>query len=317
MPRSVGFFHFRVATPDDVWNQCDGPHGLHSSLRFLLNDRTADHLVCLGLPISPSGAPRHRGLSRRWSRLRGTYEFDRACLAFAALHRPPEDITVLFLEPASNIPPPYYAAAQKFARFVGAPDPRAPVPTRLPAWWWIDEPCTHLRAEPPPDDKPVPLACVTSGKTDLPGHAERLDFIRAARAAGIDVQIFGRNLPADLAPHVPVRSKNLALRPARFTLVLENDAAGDLYVSEKLWDPLLCWSLPIYHGSRAADSMIPTDAFIRLPDLGPAGKAVLRDTLANPNLWRERLHAIAEARRRILSDLRLVEWIRRSIPARP
>ncbi len=316
MPRTVGLFHFRVGTPDDVWNQCDGPLGEHRDLRFVLNDARADHVLCLGLPISPSGEPRHRGWARRVSRWRGTYELDRARVAFRALGRSRADVTVLFLEPASNIPPQYYDAARGFSDRVHAPDTRAPIPTRLPAWWWVDESVASLRAETPPDEsrKSVPIVAVTSGKSDLPGHAQRLNFLRTLRAQSTSLPLFGRGLPGDLAPHHGVRAKSLVLRPARFALVMENDASGDLYASEKLWDALLCWCLPLYHGSRAMDSMIPPEAVIRVPDLGADGVRSVQATLAHPTLWRDRLPFISEARRRILSELRLVEWAREHLP---
>jgi len=315
MARTVGFFIFRIATPEDVWNQCDEPLGAHGDLRFVPGDCRADHIVCFGLPIAPDGRPRHRGLARRWSRLRGRYEYDRACLAFRSLGRSRRDITVLFLEPASNIPAPYYAAASEFAERVHAPDPRAPIPTRLPSWWWIDEPLAQLRATTPPGDKPAPLVAITSGKTDIAGHGARMDFLRELRRAGVPMHLFGRGLPADLAPHTTLRAKGTALHPARMALVIENDPAGSDYVSEKLWDALLCWCLPLYHGSRAADGMVPTTSFIRVPSLDAAGVSVVRDALADPGLWHARLDAIAEARRRVLSDLRLVEWVARNLPA--
>ncbi len=103
------------------------------------------------------------------------------------------------------------------------------------------------------------------------------------------------------------------LRPARFVLALENYARGDCYVTEKMWDPLLSWSLPLYFGSRAADRVIPTEAFVRLPDLADAGVACVRGALAHPEWWDDRLDAMAEARRRILGELRMVEWIRRCV----
>jgi hypothetical protein len=84
-------------------------------------------------------------------------------------------------------------------------------------------------------------------------------------------------------------------------------------VTEKLWDALLCWCLPIYYGSGAAEKMIPEDAIVRLPDLGEGGLDVVRKALADPGLWERRLPAIAEARRRALGDLRLVSWIEREL----
>ena len=86
-------------------------------------------------------------------------------------------------------------------------------------------------------------------------------------------------------------------------------------MTEKLWDPLVCWSLPIYFGSRAADKLIPPEAFIRLPDLGERGVRTVQEALADPGIWNRRLEAMAEARRRAMGELRLVEWLARESPA--
>jgi hypothetical protein len=181
----------------------------------------------------------------------------------------------------------------------------------------LDEDVHALRAEAPPVSKPVPLAVVTSGRNVLPGHARRLRFLERLRAAGVPFNLYGRGLPAHLEPRGPIQSKGTAYRPARFVLALENHAEGDCYVTEKLWDPLLTWSVPLYHGSTAADRVLPPDAYIRLPDLEEAGVDTVREAIARPTGWDERLEAIGEARRRILGDLRMVEWLRRLLRDEP
>jgi hypothetical protein len=101
------------------------------------------------------------------------------------------------------------------------------------------------------------------------------------------MSIYGRGVPDDLKPIGPVADKAEVLRRAHLTLAIENWWTDELYVSEKLWDPLLCWSLPLYFGSRAADAMIPTDSFVRLPDLGDAGVETVRSALRGaPSLRR-------------------------------
>ena len=86
-----------------------------------------------------------------------------------------------------------------------------------------------------------------------------------------------------------------------------------MFLSEKLLDALACWALPLYFGSRAADRLIPSDALIRIPSLDAEGVRVVQQALADPVQWDRRLEAMAEARRRALGDLRLVEWVARNL----
>jgi hypothetical protein len=196
---------------------------------------------------------------------------------------------------------------------VYAPDDRATHPFVLPSTWSFPERAGVLRDESPPDeagdDRPIPLVCVTSGKSLWRGHDARLDFLRRLRDEGIPFELFGRSLPADLNPRGPLQSKASVLRAARLTLAIENADEGERYVTEKLWDPLICWSLPLYFGSRAADRVAPEGSFIRVPDFADAGVAAVREAIANPGLRRERLGAIRAARRAALGPLRLVEWL--------
>jgi hypothetical protein len=165
-----------------------------------------------------------------------------------------------------------------------------------------------------PPEKVQTLVAISSGKAETPGHRERLGFLALLRRAGVPLALFGRGLPLELGALGELRSKSTALLPAMFTLAIENHSEGELYVSEKAWDPLLCWSLPLYHGPRAIDAMVPPGSFIRLPDLQDAGVDAVRAALAGgAELWRSRLDAIAEARRRVLGDLRMVEWVRRTL----
>lgn len=328
----TGVFIFGDDSADALFNQCDGPMGEHRHLRLRPRDRAAPHWLVLPPPINGRGRPKPRNGPARWlARRRGTWDALWAEHAWRALldgtGRTRDDVTALVYEPSEAFSDAWWAVTRRYAARVFGPDARATHPVRLPAVWTLDDPLAALRAEAPPhaDRKPITLACVTSGTTHLPGHRARLGFIERVRRAGVPMHLFGRGLPAALQGLGPVRSKASALRPALLSLVIENSAAGEHYVTEKLWDALLCWSLPIYHGSAAADAMIPPEAFIRLPDIaGPGPHAgphadpdagpdaaleVVRHATAHAaTLWASRLDAIAEARRRILHELRLVEW---------
>ena len=104
-------------------------------------------------------------------------------------------------------------------------------------------------------------------------------------------------------------SKHDVLYRARYTLAIENDAKTELYVTEKLWDPLVAWSVPIYYGSTAAEALLSPVAYIRLPDLNDAGVGVISRALQAPD-WEARRTGIAKARTRLVNELSLVHWLR-------
>lgn len=314
MLQRVGLFVERLGDADLFWAQCDGPHGRHQDVQLVNRDPGAEHAVVIGLPFGPgpAQAARRSPAQRLRSWWRGQGATDRLEAAWAALGLRPERTTVLFYEPAPYVKDRHYEVARRHAARVYGTDERATHPIPLPSTWLIDDDVHRLRRETP-GEKTVPLVMVTSGKSHLPGHTTRLRFLALLREAGVPLELFGRGLDPALAPRGPVSSKALVLRPARYALAIENHDRGDCYVTEKLWDPLLCWSLPLYHGPRAAERVLPEGSFVRLPDLGAAGVQAVREALAHPHWWEERLDAMAEARARILGDLRMVEWIRREV----
>lgn len=318
---TVGFFAGRNTDAEELWNQCDGSYGVHGRLQFRPGDKIADHLFFIGLPdFGELRDIKNRLLIRlaRWQGGAGSHAARRVRRAehwFASLGRKPEEITVLFYEPPTMVADSEYALARRFARTVYGPDSRATHQITLPVMWRLAQDRQSLLTETPPV-KTVPLACVTSGKSFLAGHRQRLGFISALRAAGVQLELFGMGLPADLSPRGPVRCKSTALRPARLSLAIENEENCSDYVSEKLWDPLLCWSLPLYFGPGAPEKLLPPDSFIRIPDLSAAGVEVVRKAVATPGLWERSLPQIAEARGVAMGTARMVELIHQQLCGR-
>lgn len=286
--------------------------------RIVHAQRDADVFLCINLPVWPKAIGLMPWWQRTLAKATGRYHQAKVAHTMRWLGTPPRRTYMLMYEP-----PPI---AERYRRCIAPHVARAWAPDdrwssanlaadRLPVWWTVGGSTQQLLAEPIPVDdahRDIPLVIVTGGKSTLPGHVDRLNFLRMLRRAGVPIAIYGRGVPADLAPLGPVTDKADVLRRAKLTLAIENWWQGDQYVSEKLWDPLLCWSLPLYFGSRAADAMIPTDSFLRLPDLGPAGVDAVRSMLANPGLRAQRLNAIAAARAAILGPARLTPWFLRA-----
>lgn len=331
LPRSdsptLGVFGELTPTPESVLRLCervvDG-EGLERlpdgrTLRVRPHDRAADQVLSFQLPVWPKHAGKMPWWKRRWARLTGSYKAWKTDLAFEWLSTPRERTTLLMYEP-EPIAEPFLAPGARYASRVFAPSAGASrreraTPLRLPSWWSIGAPLDELRREQPANET-RPLVVVSSGKSALPGHRERLAFLGRLRRAGVPFDLFGRGLPESLRPLGAVADKGEVLRGARFTLAIENHAAGDLYVSEKLWDPLICWSVPLYYGPRAADALVPGDSFIRIPDLGEAGVRAVQAALGDADARRRRLEAIAAARASALGELRLMAWASRELFAR-
>lgn len=316
----IGVFVERHALADYLWNQTDGPFGRHGGLRFMPNERDADVVLMIGSPIGLGTVEptRRRGFGRL---IRGREsERERLERAWASFGVARERTWVLFYEPPTYVSDAAFDAARRHAARVYGPDERATYPIRLPTLWSDQMPLAVLRGERAPsrDDgtREADVVCVSSGKRVVPGHDARLEFLKRLRRAGVGLELFGRGLDRELGGRGEVQGKGIVVRGSRLTLVIENDATGERYVSEKLWDAIVGWSLPLYHGSSAAEGMIPVEAMIRLPDLGEAGVEVVRRAVEDPDLPWSRMGAIAEARERVLGEHRIVEWVRGELERR-
>ncbi len=315
---SLGVFN-TVQRHWDYWfAACDNANGVHRDLVIRPYDGEADHVLIMGNLLPEFGGPKLPYHIKKAEKLRKRVEPRKIEYIIEQLGRDRDSISILVYEPREMYSDEWFEAANAVCDRVYAPDDRASCPITLPVTWSFPEPARLLRDEQPCDDRPIDLAFITSGKLDWKGHAPRLEFVRLLRKAGVRVALYGRGLPADLMAHPdthgPVESKASILRSAKLTLAIENDATNDRYITEKIWDALLCWSLPLYFGSRAVDSMIPEDSFIRLPDLSDAGVQVVREAIAQRDLWEQRLGAMAQARQLALGDLRITEWAWRTLP---
>ncbi len=201
-----------------------------------------------------------------------------------------------------------YQEAQKYCGYVSGPDDFAPTPNYMPAIWYHGNSFRELN-EMPPTQKIETCSWITSGINRTANHRQRLQFLRSLQASGIKFDLFGRNLPEWAKTRGKIGNKWYAMAPYYYNLAIENYADNNWYVSEKLWDSLLAWCLPIYYGGSAADKLLPPGSFLRLPSLDEKGIAYIQEVTATPDAWYEAKNAIAEARQIILHKLNLLNWL--------
>ena len=150
----------------------------------------------------------------------------------------------------------------------------------------------------PPEDKLDRISVVTSNKSQTDYHRKRLRFLEALKGLIPDrLDLFGNGTRS-------VKDKAEALLPYKYHLAMENGGGPDTW-TEKLSDPLLCWTFPFYAGCTNPERYLPTGA-LRPLDLSQPEQAA-RDMVADieNGRWQAALDDIAEARQRILHQWNL------------
>ena len=110
---------------------------------------------------------------------------------------------------------------------------------------------------------------------------------------------------------LPNRNKKEGVLPYRYHLTIEN-GSSPFYFSEKIVDPLLCWSMPIYWGCKNIDKFLPKGSYVNI-DINKSGVEDEIIMISKSNLFEENISAISEARDLILNKYNLWDTIEKSI----
>ncbi|WP_416673034.1 glycosyltransferase family 10 domain-containing protein [Egbenema bharatensis] len=208
-----------------------------------------------------------------------------------------------------------YDAARAYCDYVSGPEEAAPIPDYMPAIWYHANSFRELDQMPPPE-KVKPCSWITSGINRTENHRKRLAFLNQIQQSALEVDFYGRGLPQEVRSGGELKNKWYGMAPYYYNLAIENYADNDWYVSEKLWDSLLAWCLPIYYGGSAADRLLPPGSFLRLPSMDETGMAYVQEVISSPEAWYAAKEAIAEARQIILHKLNLLNWLSEFVEAR-
>lgn len=144
------------------------------------------------------------------------------------------------------------------------------------------------------------ICSVVSGFNGVPGYEDRRKFLEGFSKSTPKFDIFGRysksiqSLPAYRGY---AASKYQTLSQYRYNLAIEN-SVEDWYISEKIFDSLLCGCMPIYYGSEKIFDLLPNTWFHFLPDLSP--KSI---KLANNLVHTDSYLSVAENRAEIAKKI--------------
>jgi alpha-1,3-fucosyltransferase 10 len=111
-----------------------------------------------------------------------------------------------------------------------------------------------MARKPPPKNEPAPLVLFQSAPIDRCGrYAFAAELMRHVHTDSYGRQLNNRTLPW---PDRGGPTKRVTVSRYKFTLALENSIAPD-YVTEKLFQPLIAGSVPVYRGASNVAAFAP------------------------------------------------------------
>ena len=165
-------------------------------------------------------------------------------------------------------------------------------------------------------EKKYKLSVVDSGRRDLPGHHNRLVVLEDILKCISDVHFFGyitegRQNTGPFKTTLPPRTKEAAFLDYKYALVIENGRTPH-YFSEKIIDPILCWTTPIYWGCSNISKYFPKGSFVEIKDLNSGVGSQVASIIESQH-HEDNMTALAEARDLILNKYNLIPTIERSL----
>lgn len=152
---------------------------------------------------------------------------------------------------------------------------------------------------PPKSDK---ISIVTSRKVATEYHRQRLGFVEKLIEMIPDhIEVFGKGFRS-------VDDKADALLPYKYHLAIENGEGPHAW-TEKLVDPWLCWAFPFYAGCDNVEDYFPRQSFDYVDLSNPETQARRFVQEIENGRWDTALHAITEARKRVLEEHNLMALI--------
>ncbi|MBR7117931.1 MAG: hypothetical protein IKC84_00975 [Helicobacteraceae bacterium] len=161
----------------------------------------------------------------------------------------------------------------------------------------------------PPPKKTKEMSCIASfDKKAFYGHLDRIKFVTALKKSNIGKRIdfFGNKTEFEL------QEKKDGILPYKYTIAIENNSQND-YVSEKIMDSYLGYSIPIYFGASNVDEYFPKNSFIKIDIYNLQDSLNLIENILDSNFYETNFDALLEARKKVLYDYSMLYSLSKNI----
>lgn len=160
------------------------------------------------------------------------------------------------------------------------------------------------------------ISSICSSKYFDPGHIKRIDFLKyLENQDDIKLDIYSQDNLHQFQNYrgkLPYVEKSQGIVPYRYYFMVENSFERN-YITEKLWEPILCETLVFYYGCPNLSDYIDPQAYVQL-DIHDFAKSyqIIKTAIQN-DWWSQRLSAIRHAKHKILNELAFFPTIKRII----
>lgn len=197
--------------------------------------------------------------------------------------------------------------------------------------WWLNLDYTYL-SNLQPMQKTKELCCIMSDANSQFYHKSRREHLTRFvenNAANIEFNLYGRINPFTEKMNTYYRGACGSYDPrgaataegndhmsgkehvlAEHKYVLEYDCTGEHYISERVYDDLLMWALPIYWGGKGVEKYLPKFSYENL-DINGDGKDII--DFIKTDTYARALPDIAKARDILLNQLQLWPTVHKAI----
>jgi GR25 family glycosyltransferase involved in LPS biosynthesis len=157
------------------------------------------------------------------------------------------------------------------------------------------------------ENKMDAVSSICSSKYYDEGHIARIDFLKFLETkGGIPLDIFNQdnqhNFKTYRGPLTPYVDKSKGYIPYKYYFMVENNYEEN-FITEKLWEPILCETLVFYYGCPNVCEYIDAEAFVQLDmhDFEKSYEIIKR--AIEEDWWSQRIEAIRREKKKILDEL--------------
>jgi GR25 family glycosyltransferase involved in LPS biosynthesis len=185
------------------------------------------------------------------------------------------------------------------------------------AFWQLELTCNELLNLKVEKTKIISSIC--SSKYFDEGHIARIDllnYIEQKNDPNVIIDIYNKdnhhNFKNFKGPVSPNIDKSKGMLQYKYYFMIENNYEEN-FITEKLWEPILCESLCFYYGCPNVTDYIDSRAFVLL-DINDFEKSyqIIKQAIEE-DLWSQRIDFIRQEKQRILNELAFFPIIQKII----
>ena len=175
-------------------------------------------------------------------------------------------------------------------------------------FWQINKTYTQLKEEPILKDSAFGnrISSICSSKYFDPGHIKRIDFMKFIEGKNdplVQLHIYNEDnkhgFRSYVSPARPFVDKEKGILPYKYYFMCENNVEKN-FITEKLWEPILCESLCFYWGCPNVSEYINPLAYVQLDMNDFEGSFEIVRSAIRENLWEQRLDILREEKQKVL-----------------